>query len=105
MAKERPSRTDGLLKIQTGALLKWWDLTNRFCDLLQVDHVGDETRQQLVQLQKSGTHTTGIPVADLSKRKLIERKKLYYFSVEKGDDFTSRDKKHETDITSEMMQT
>jgi phenylalanyl-tRNA synthetase alpha chain len=41
----------------------------------------------------------------LSKRKLIERKKIYYFSVEKGDDFTLDIKRQETDITVEMLQT
>jgi len=51
---------------------------------------------------KTGTHPTAI--ADLSKRKLIEKKKLYFFSVEKGDEFTRDIKKQETDISVDMLQ-
>jgi len=41
---------------------------------------------------------------DLSKRKFIEKKKIYYFSVEKGPEFTLDIKKQETDISVEMLQ-
>jgi phenylalanyl-tRNA synthetase alpha chain len=51
---------------------------------------------------KSGTHPAAL--SDLSKRKLIEKKKVYYFSVEKGDYFSLDIKKQETDISVEMLQ-
>ena len=50
----------------------------------------------------TGTHPKAL--ADLSKRKLIEKKKIFYFSVEKGNDFTLDIKKQETDISVEMLQ-
>ena len=52
---------------------------------------------------KSGTHPSAL--SDLSKRKLIEKKKIYYFSVEKGESFSLDIKKQETDISVEMLQT
>jgi len=53
---------------------------------------------------RTGTHPTASAIADLSKRKLIERKKLYYFSVEKGEEFTRDIRKQETDINVDMLQ-
>jgi len=68
-----------------------------------VDSIQDVTREQLLEVDKTGTHLNVLP--ELSKRKLIERKKIYYFSVEKGDEFTLDIKRQETDITVEMLQT
>jgi len=68
-----------------------------------VDSIQDVTREQLLEVEKTGTHPDAL--TELSKRKLIERKKIYYFSVEKGDDFTLDIKRQETDITVEMLQT
>ena len=68
----------------------------------KVDHIQDVTREQLLEVEKMGTHSNALP--ELSKRKLIERKKIYYFSVHKGDDFTLDIKRQETDITVEMLQ-
>jgi phenylalanyl-tRNA synthetase alpha chain len=53
-------------------------------------------------VKRTGTHPTALK--DLSKRKLIEKRKLYYFSVEKGSEFTLDIKKQETDISVEMLQ-
>jgi phenylalanyl-tRNA synthetase alpha chain len=69
---------------------------------VQVDSIHDTTRQELFVVLKTGTHPSALP--DLSKRKLIEKKKIYYFSLEKGDDFSLDIKKHETDISVEMLQ-
>jgi phenylalanyl-tRNA synthetase alpha chain len=55
-----------------------------------------------LEVLKTGTHPSAL--ADLSKRKLIEKKKIYYFSVEKGDEFTRDIRKQETDISVEMLQ-
>ena len=68
----------------------------------QVDSIQDITRQELLEVLKTGTHPSALP--DLSKRKLIEKKKIYYFSVEKGDSFSLDIKKQETDISVEMLQ-
>src|SRR5271154_5067688 len=70
--------------------------------IVQVDSIQDTTRQELLEVLKTGTHASAL--ADLSKRKLIEKKKTYYFSVEKGDEFTRDIRKQETDISAEMLQ-
>ena len=67
-----------------------------------MDSIQDVTREQLLEVDTTGTHPNAL--TELSKRKLIERKKIYYFSVEKGDDFTLDIKRQETDITVEMLQ-
>ena len=56
----------------------------------------------MLEVLNTGTHPKAL--ADLSKRKLIEKKKIFYFSVEKGNDFTLDIKKQETDISVEMLQ-
>ena len=68
----------------------------------QVHSIQDIIRQELLEVLKTGTHPSALP--DLSKRKLIEKKKIYYFSVEKGDSFSLDIKKQETDISVEMLQ-
>jgi hypothetical protein len=70
--------------------------------IVQVDSIQDTTRQELLEVLKTGTHASAL--ADLSKRKLIEKKKIYYFTVEKGDEFTRDIRKQETDISVEMLQ-
>ena len=54
-------------------------------------------------MREKGTHPNAL--ADLAKRKLIEKRKIFYFSVEKDDNFTLDIKKQETDISVEMLQT
>lgn len=68
----------------------------------QVDSIQDVTRQELLEVLRTGTHP--VSLSDLSKRKLIEKKKVYYFSVEKGDHFSLDIRKQETDISVEMLQ-
>jgi phenylalanyl-tRNA synthetase alpha chain len=57
-----------------------------------------------LEVQKLGTLPNSAALKDLSKRKFIEKKKIYYFSVEKGPEFTLDIKKQETDISVEMLQ-
>src|SRR5271154_5829611 len=70
--------------------------------IIQVDSIHDTTSQELLEVLKTGTHPSAL--ADLSKRKLIEKRKIYFFSVEKGDEFTRDIRKQETDISVEMLQ-
>src|SRR5277367_392643 len=83
-------------------------LSNKFLSLyiailiVQVDSIQDITRHELLEVLKTGTHRSAL--TDLLKRKLIEKKKIYYFSVEKGDEFTRDIRKQETDISAEMLQ-
>jgi phenylalanyl-tRNA synthetase alpha chain len=69
-----------------------------------VKDIQDVTKEELLQVQNMGTHKSTV-LSDLSKRKLIERKKIFYFSVAKGEDFTLDIRKQETDINIEMLQT
>ena len=71
--------------------------------IVQVDSIQDTTRQELLEVQNAYT-TDPKTLADLSKRKLVEKKKIYYFSVEKGDNFTLNIKRQETDISVDMLQ-
>jgi phenylalanyl-tRNA synthetase alpha chain len=68
-----------------------------------VTSIEDVTREELLEVEKSGTCTPSV-LSDLSKRKLIEKKKIFYFSVEKGPSFTLDIRKQETDINVEMLQ-
>ena len=103
--KERHSGINGSEKEMAKTLL-----SNRFplaqpnatILIVQVDSIQDTTRQELLEVLKTGTHVSAL--ADLSKRKLIEKKKIYYFSVEKGVEFTRDIRKQETDISVEMLQ-
>jgi phenylalanyl-tRNA synthetase alpha chain len=70
--------------------------------IFKVDSIEDGTRQELLEVRKNGVHPTAL--SDLSKRKLIEKKKIFYFFVQKGNEFTLDIKKQETDISVEMLQ-
>ena len=69
----------------------------------KVDSIQDTTRQELLDVRNYQT-TSPKTLADLCKRNLIEKKKTYYFSVEKGDKFTLDIKRQETDINVDMLQ-
>ena len=71
-----------------------------------VDKVQDVTREELSEVQKTGRAPGGDAgkAADLRKRRLLETRKLVYFSVSKGKSFSLTIAKQETDITSDMLQ-
>jgi hypothetical protein len=103
--KEKHSGTNGLEKETAKTLLSNkfpLPQSNTMVLIVQVNSIQDTTRQELLEVLKTGTHASAL--ADMSKRKLIEKKKIYYFSVEKGDEFTRDIRKQETDISVEMLQ-
>ncbi|GAA5888831.1 hypothetical protein JCM6882_002870 [Rhodosporidiobolus microsporus] len=71
--------------------------------LQAVESVTDTTRSDLLSIQSSGAHADEKLLADLRKRKLVEKKKTFFFSVEKGPYFATRVAKLETDLTVELL--
>ncbi|KAM0746855.1 hypothetical protein T439DRAFT_318629 [Meredithblackwellia eburnea MCA 4105] len=69
-----------------------------------VEDVKDETKEQLLEVQNTGVHATAAVLNDLKKRKLVEKKKLFYYSVTKGPEFSATLQKQEADLTVELLQ-
>ncbi|SGY95343.1 BQ5605_C036g11487 [Microbotryum silenes-dioicae] len=65
--------------------------------------VHDATREQMIQIKTTGTLPDEKELADLRKRKLIEKKKTFYFSIDKGLKFATTIEKLETDLTVELL--
>jgi phenylalanyl-tRNA synthetase alpha chain len=68
-----------------------------------VDSVQDQTRGDLQQIQQTGTHRDEEILKDLKKRKLCDRSKTVYFSVQKGPQFSMEVRKQATDITADSL--
>ena len=96
----RLSRTSGLQKEKMASSSRMYSILAT--DLTKVNTIKDTTQEELIVVQQTGTHPSAL--SDLSKRKLIEKKKIFYFSVQKGPDFTLDIRKQETDISVEMLQ-
>lgn len=69
----------------------------------------DEIKEQLEEVLKTGTLSAGSAdgekkLAELRKRKLVATRKLVYFSIDKGPQFSTKVQKLETDLTFEMLQ-
>ena len=63
----------------------------------------DTVRQQLLQVQSAGTSDKKAS-DELKKRKLATTKKLFFYSVEKGSQYSRSIAKLETDLTAELLQ-
>ncbi|GAA5836593.1 hypothetical protein JCM3766R1_006964 [Sporobolomyces carnicolor] len=68
-----------------------------------VDTIEDATQKDLVVVQTSGAHPDEKLLRELVKRKLVEKKKTFYYSVEKGPHFSTTVQKLETDLTVELL--
>ncbi|SCV68058.1 BQ2448_179 [Microbotryum intermedium] len=68
-----------------------------------VDTVQDATREQMIQIKTTGILADEKELADLRKRKLIEKKKTFYFSIDKGTKFSTTIERLETDLTVELL--
>jgi len=69
-----------------------------------VDSIVDQTKIDLQQLQAQGTLADSKLLADLKKRKLADKQKVFAYSVAKGPEFSLEVKKEATDVTYEMLQ-
>ncbi|KAK4706111.1 phenylalanyl-tRNA synthetase alpha chain, partial [Phenoliferia sp. Uapishka_3] len=63
----------------------------------------DETKAQLLTVKTSGAHPTATVLADLRKRKLVEKKKLFYYKVAKGPNYSATAEKQEAELTVELL--
>ncbi|CAO1620561.1 unnamed protein product [Parajaminaea phylloscopi] len=69
-----------------------------------VDAIQDETAEDLRAIQKDGTLDNEKKLADLKKRKLAVQKKLLWFSIAKGANFSLTIQKLATDLSADMLQ-
>jgi len=70
-----------------------------------VETIDDATRVELTEIRTTGTLKAGEKaIAELRKRKLVVQKKLLWFTVSKGSNFSTSLEKLETDLTVEMLQ-
>lgn len=70
------------------------------------NQVEDTSRTELAEISRTGRAPgqDEKKVADLRKRKLLEVRKLVYFSIEKGPEFSLTIEQLQTEITAEMLQ-
>ncbi|GAA5898984.1 phenylalanine--tRNA ligase subunit alpha [Sporobolomyces salmoneus] len=68
-----------------------------------VETVEDATQKDLREIQGKGTHPDEKLLRELVKRKLVEKKKTFYYSVEKGPQFSTTVQNLETDLTVELL--
>ncbi|PVU84899.1 hypothetical protein BB560_007225 [Smittium megazygosporum] len=67
--------------------------------LRAVSSVHDSTKDELVEISSSGSHQNPATIKDLKRRKLH-----ISYSVEKGEHFSTKIEKQETDLTFQMLQ-
>ncbi|KAF7588901.1 Phenylalanyl-tRNA synthetase, beta subunit, cytoplasmic [Aspergillus hancockii] len=67
------------------------------------DTIVDQTREQLVTVQKTQTLEDQKALADLKRRKLVAFQKVLNFKISKGPRFAKEFVKEETDLTAEML--
>lgn len=68
-----------------------------------VDTIEDTTREELKQIQETGTHSNPQVLKDLKKRKQLTTSKIISFSVQKGPNYSTTVQKLETDLTADMI--
>lgn len=69
-----------------------------------VDTIKDETAEDLRTIRDTGSAADEKRVADLKKRKLVTQKKLLWFSISKGPNFSLKVQKLVTDLSADMLQ-
>ncbi|KAJ5212243.1 Phenylalanine--tRNA ligase alpha subunit [Penicillium cinerascens] len=74
-------------------------------DLLRAakESIVDETREQLLGVQKTKSLDDSKALADLKRRKLISMSKEFAFVISKGPKYAREIAKEETDLTAEMI--
>ncbi|MBW0513874.1 hypothetical protein O181_053589 [Austropuccinia psidii MF-1] len=78
-----------------------------FVRAVTADQIVDQTQIDLISIQNTGAlskdDSKGSGIADYRKRKLCEKKKSMYFSVEKGPKFSLQIERPETDLTLDLL--
>ncbi|KAJ3410688.1 hypothetical protein HDV05_003485 [Chytridiales sp. JEL 0842] len=68
-----------------------------------VESIVDKTKDDLVEIKSTGTHSNEKIVLEMKKRNLVEKQKSASYSVTKGHKFTTQIEKESTDITQDMI--
>ncbi|BFZ55468.1 Phenylalanyl-tRNA synthetase, beta subunit, cytoplasmic [Savitreella phatthalungensis] len=94
---------NGKIGQQNGMKRKWFKI-NKETQTLEplVDSVEDTTREQLKALQ-SGSLLEDASLAELKKRRLVEKQKSFTFAVEKGERFALQVVEEQADLTIDMV--
>jgi len=78
-----------------------------FIRAVTADQITDQTKLDLLSIEQTGSLPNDDPkgsgLADYRKRKLCEKRKYVYFSVEKGPKFSTTIERPETDLTVELL--
>ncbi|KAI7864817.1 tRNA synthetases class II core domain (F)-domain-containing protein [Spinellus fusiger] len=69
-----------------------------------VETIVDQTQKDLQEIQTTSTHTDAKLLAELKKRKLVDKQKLTSYKVTKASAFSLEVKKEATEITYDMIQ-
>ena len=90
---------------QQNALKRKWIRVNKETQTLEpaVDSIEDVTRRQLREVSDTGTLADAGVLAEMKKRKLIERQKTISFGVAKGGKFALKVVEEHADLTTDMV--
>ena len=88
---------------QNTAFRNKWIKKNGDVLVANTDSIQDVAREQLVEIQQTRTYPDAKIIADLRKRKLVQLQKVITFKVSKGENFSDRFVKQETDLTADMI--
>lgn len=69
----------------------------------KVSSIVDETRDQLTEIESSGSSLNPKVLSELKKRKLVGSRRIIVYKVFKGPKYAREVIKEETDLTSEMI--
>ncbi|KAI9279006.1 tRNA synthetases class II core domain (F)-domain-containing protein [Phascolomyces articulosus] len=89
---------------QGKAIKNGWIKNNGAKLVRTADSIVDQTKNDLLEIKKTTTHSNTKTLNDLKKRKLVEKQKVTTYKVSKGPQFALEIKKEATDITAEMLQ-
>ena len=70
--------------------------------VFQVESITDTSREQLLVIQKTRTHSKAV-ISDLKRRKLVTMQKVIVFEIDKGPKYALDFVKEETDLTADML--
>ncbi|KAL8787601.1 MAG: hypothetical protein Q9195_007689 [Heterodermia aff. obscurata] len=100
-----PSVVDNkeIAKVGQGKAMKeGWIAKDKDTFKAKVDSIIDTSREQLLAIQKTRTHSKAV-ISDLKRRKLVTMQKVIIFEIDKGPKYAIDFVKEETDLTADML--
>ncbi|ORX80740.1 hypothetical protein K493DRAFT_242506 [Basidiobolus meristosporus CBS 931.73] len=102
---ELQAKLGNVAKIGQGKAFKnKWIKKNGANLVRAVEKVEDQTKEDLIVIQETGSHPNAEVLKDLKRRKLCDKQKVTTYSVKKGAKFALTIQKQATELTYEMMQ-